>query len=120
MTIQLQYQMEDVRRKKEEAIKSKGSGTIILVIGIIMLIIAILDLAFTAYMIYQQTYHGHNDAAAIAICGAIVVILGLAGLIMGVMGLMRRSSANREYQAADSEGREIMMRLGAVEGANQR
>lgn len=112
MGLQYQFQLEDARRKKEQAQKAKGRSTTSIVIGSIVLLLAILSFAFTVMVSIAKT-EGYETV--VGCCGGIAIILGIVGIVILPMGVIGRINSSNELEAAETEIREIRIQMIAQE-----
>jgi len=110
--------MEDIVKKKEQASKKKSSSTALIVIGSILLFIALILVGLNLLSIYGSNTLGNIDnnlAGMYGCCISIAGLFGLVGLILLVIGIIKRGHANQELNAAEETNKILRMQMIAEE-----
>ena len=111
--------MEDIRKKREQAIKTKSSATILIIIGSVSLLFAGVLVAASMMSAHGANLPGGNPISEIAgilgCCISIAILFGLVGILLFSIGLHRRDTANQELATAEEDNRMLRTQMLAEE-----
>lgn len=119
MSVQYQFQLEDARRKQEEAFTKKKSTNNQIYLGVVSLILAIFCFSITQLEFFRRPTDTTNPFILVFVCClGFSILFGITAIILIPLGFIRRNKLNAEIDAANSEIREIRMHLIAQEEKN--
>jgi hypothetical protein len=103
MTLNLQFQMQDIIKNREAANKKKSSANTLIIFGSIFLFIAICIIIFNLMSMYGASTNGTlNSIAGISgCCISIAALFGVLGIGFLAFGISRRVSAIGELRSVE-------------------
>jgi uncharacterized membrane protein (DUF485 family) len=114
MAFGLLSQMDDKRHRKELSLKTSGLNASMIVVGIIVILLGILFIAFTGLMAAVPTESSSSEtdnSPVITICGSISCLFGVMGLIMIFVAVITRAKFNRDIEASESEYQKLRLQV---------
>jgi hypothetical protein len=111
MNLQLQFLREDIRKQNEQASRKKSSAEAQIIIGNILLFIsAVVILVLAIFSAYSPGLVGNSILITILGCcfGSGIALHGMAGILLFLVGMYRRYTAEQELNAAEDASRRLM------------
>jgi len=105
MSFGLLSQMEDIKHRRENSLKTIGQNTTMIVVGSIVLIAGIVVSAFMGIIIGtagQSTSTESSGGEIYAVCAGIFGFLGFIGIVILLIGIICRAKFNHELVAAEN------------------
>jgi len=120
MNLQTQFQMEDIRKKREQANKTKSSAVIMIIIGCVSLLFAGVLVVLSIMSASDPNLRGGDTSLVLDICIGIAILLGLVGILLLTTGLRRRSTGHQELASAEEDNRMLSLQMVAEEEQRKR
>jgi hypothetical protein len=122
MNLQIQFQMEDIIKKRESANKKKSTAITLIVFGGILIFICLGILVFNIIAINKGNSAGalSDISTALGCCFAFAAVFGILGAVLLALGITRRSSAIHELNSADEQNKLLRTQMLALENQQKK